>query len=550
MPIKPDPAPGAPRPPRRFRRWLLYAAAGLLLITGLLGTLAAYLVNRDLPDVRSLEDYQPPTITQILADRGEVVQQFAEQKRIVVPLEKIDPKLREAVIAVEDANFLKHVGVDPWAIARAVLRDVREGRWAEGGSTLTQQLTKILFLRPEKTLRRKVQEAFLAVQIEKTYTKEEILEFYLNQIYTGHGRYGVEAASQFYFEKPASELKLEEAAMLAGLIQRPEEYSPLRSPQRASQRRNKVLSRMQEEGFITAEEAERAKAAPVEVSKHGGVEETVAPYFAEEIRKALVPSYGEEALLREGRVIKTGLDLDLQRAANRALSKGLRDLDKRRGFRRPDVNILLNKLGTLGSYQHPGWARPVQPGDLVTGLVMKVSQRSATIRIGSRTGKIGPEDVSWTERDDLTRLLRPGDLTLFEVRSAGEGDLSLALDQEPDVEGAVLALDPRTGDIKAMVGGFDFGRSQFNRTFQAQRQCGSAFKPFIYALPIADGHTPSDLLLDAPTVYMDPTGGEPYQPENYERVYHGVVTLRRALEESINVPTVTLLNQIGYERTV
>jgi len=427
---------------------------------------------------------------------------------------------------------------------------VREGRWAEGGSTLTQQLTKILFLRPEKTLRRKIQEAMLAVQIEKTYTKEEILAFYLNQINFGHGRYGVEAAAQFYFGKSASDLSVEQGALLAGLIQRPAAYSPVRYPERAAQRRNKVLERMAEEGYISPEDAKKAQAMPVEVVQ-APPDNSIAPYFAEEIRKLLAPTYGDESILRDGMAIHTGLDVDLQRAANVALSKGLRDLDKRRGFRRPAHNIVLERAGTLDNYQHPRWDHFPVPGEVVYGLVMRVAARQASIRIGKTQSTLSASDAEWTGRTDLTRLLRPGDLTLFEVRAVhDDGTLELTLDQEPEVEGAVLALDPRTGDIKAMVGGFDFQRSQFNRAAQAQRQCGSAFKPFIYTLAIEEGRSPSELLFDQPTVFMDPQTGEGYQPENYERTYEGVVTMRRALEHSINIPTVALLNEVGYQRTV
>jgi len=516
----------------------------------LLGALAGYLINRDLPDVRTLEDYQPPTITQILAADGRVVHQFAEQKRLVVPLSQIDPLLQNAVIAVEDANFKKHVGVDPTALFRAAMRDIVARRWAQGGSTLTQQLTKILFLRPDKHMRRKIQEAMLAVEIEKTYTKDEILEFYLNQIYMGHGRYGMEAAAQFYFGVPAVSLKLEQAALLAGIIQRPEDYSPFRSPAHATARRNHVLDRMAIEGYITAEQAATAKRAPI-VTAPAHDSETLAPYFAEEIRKLLAPKYGDEALLREGLMIRTGLDVDLQQTANRALSRGLRDLDKRRGFRRPERNVVLEKLGTLDSYRHPDWDEGTPGlGDLVHGLVTRVTSKAATVRVGKYTATLRPEDAAWTGRDDLTRILRPGDLELFEVKEVDGQTLMLALDQEPEVEGAVLALDPRTGDIRAMVGGYDFTRSQFNRSSQALRQCGSAFKPFIYAVAIEEGRTPSDLLFDEPTVFLDPTTGAAYQPENYERRYEGVVTIRKALEESLNVPTIRLLNQIGYARTV
>jgi penicillin-binding protein 1A len=348
-----------------------------------------------------------------------------------VPLDRISPRLQQAVIAVEDANFLKHPGVDPLAITRALIRDIREGRWAEGGSTLTQQLTKILFLRPEKTIRRKIQEAMLAVQIEKTYTKEEILAFYLNQINFGHGRYGVEAAAQFYFGVPAADVSLEQAALLAGLVQRPTAYSPVRYPDRAAQRRNKVLERMAEEKYITAEEADEARAMPVEVVR-APPDNSIAPYFAEEIRKMLVPRYGDESLLRDGMVIRTGLDIDLQRAANAALSRGLRDLDKRRGFRRPAHNIVLEKGGTLDGYQHPRWDHPPMAGELIPGLVMRVTPRQASVRVGKIQSTLHAADAEWTGRTDLTRLLRPGDLTLFEVRAVhDDGTLALTLDQEP-----------------------------------------------------------------------------------------------------------------------
>ncbi len=547
-PVSPPP-PDPPLPPRRRRRWLrllvLTAAAAALV----LGGAAGYVVNMDLPDVRALEDYQPPTISQILAHDGRVIHQFAEQRRLVVPVSRISDTLQKAVIAAEDSNFLEHVGVDPVALARAALRDLAARRWAQGGSTLTQQLAKILFTRSEKTLRRKIQEAILAVQIEKTYTKEEILEFYLNQIYMGHGRYGMEAAAQYYFGAPASGVNVEQAALLAGIIQRPEAYSPFKDPNRALRRRDYVLDRMLEERFLTPEVAALAGQAPL-VLAPGERGESEAPFFAEEIRKILAPRYGDDVLLREGLSVTTGLDLDLQRAAEAALSKGLRSLDKRRGFRRPGRNVLSDGKTTLDGYQHPGWDRPVRRGDLVTGLVTKVTAREAAVRLGRASGRLRAEDAAWTDRDDLTRLLRPGDLTLFEVVETSGGALRLALDQEPEVEGAVLALDPRTGDVRAMVGGFDFARSQFNRAVQAMRQCGSAFKPFIYAAAVEDGHTPSDLLYDAPTVFRDPTSGTFYQPENYERRYEGVVTLRKALEESINIPTVTLLNEVGYERTV
>ena len=539
-----------PRLPRlpRVPRWVLVSFPLLGLAAAGAGAFVGYFLNADLPDVRSLEDYQPPTITQILDQQGRTVHQFAEQKRIVVPLHRLSQHLQKAVIAVEDSNFYGHVGVDPWAVARAVLRDIKEARFAEGGSTLTQQLAKILFLRPEKTIRRKLQEAILAMHIEKTYTKQEILAFYLNQIYMGHGRYGMEAASRFYFGISAADLSIDQAALLAGLIQRPEGYSPVRQPDQALRRRNKVLARMLAEELITPEAAAAATEAPVVVARQTA-DESPAPYFAEEIRKVLSARYGDDALLREGMTVRTSFDLELQQAASRALARGLRSLDKRQGFRRPERNILSDKTATLENYKHPGWEHPPAPGDFVTGLVMKVARDAATIRVGALTARIGPADAKWTGSKDLTALLKPGDLTSFEVKSAGE-TLTLALDQEPAVEGAVLAMSPQGGDILAMVGGFDFNRSQFNRATQAMRQSGSAFKPFIMAAAIDGGFRPSDILMDEPTIFVDQRTGVPYQPENYSRRYAGVVTLRRALEDSINIPTVTVLNALGYGRTV
>jgi len=533
----------------RAPRWVLFAFPLLGLIAAGGGGLVGYFLNADLPDVRALEDYEPPTITQILDQQGRTVHQFAEQKRIVVPLHRISQHLQKAVIAVEDSNFYGHFGVDPRAVGRALVRDIKEARWAEGGSTLTQQLAKILFLRPEKTPRRKLQEALLAVHIEKTYTKQEILAFYLNQIYMGHGRYGVEAASRFYFGTSAADLSVEQAALLAGLIQRPEGFSPVRQPDRSLRRRNKVITRMLAEGFVTPETAQAAADAPIVIAARQTAEESPAPYFAEEIRKDLSARYGDEALLREGLTVRTSFDLELQQAATRALARGLRALDKRQGFRRPERNILADKTTTLETYKHPGWERTLATGDVVTGLVMIVGRDAATVRVGAQTAKLTAADAAWTGSKDLRVLLRPGDLTLFEVRSPSN-PLALSLDQEPEVEGAVLAMNPQTGDILAMSGGYDFNRSQFNRATQAMRQSGSAFKPFIMAAAIDGGFRPSDILMDEPTIFVDQRTGASYQPENYSRRYNGVVTLRRALEDSINIPTVTVLNALGYGRTV
>ncbi len=489
-------------------------------------------------------------MTTLYSADGQILYQFGAEKRIVVGLDQVPKSFLDALISTEDSHFYEHMGIDLRGIARAIITDVIRLKKAQGGSTITQQLARSLFLRPEKTIRRKLQEMVLALQIEKSFTKSEILGFYCNQVYMGHGRYGIEAAAEFYFGKPAKELRLEESALLAGLVQRPEAYSPVRSPERAQSRRNHVLDRMVREGKLAREEADAAIARPVVVAKLAE-EDNVAPFFVEEVRRYLDAKYGDEALYEEGLEVHTTLDPSMQKAANRAVFEGLRVLDKRQGFR-PITQNIAAQMGDLASFTHPSWIKPPAVGKLRYGVVTEVTKKGATARLGDYTARFGAEAIDWTRKSSLTQVLKVGDVAPFLVQSIDEAkkELRLKLDQEPLVEGALLAIDPANGEIKALIGGYDFNRSEFDRAIQSYRQAGSAFKPFVYAAALDSGYTLADTVFDEPTVFVDPATKDEYQPNNYYRKYYGTTTLREAMEESRNIVAVKLLNQVGYKKTI
>src|SRR5437867_1249697 len=399
-------------------------------------------------------------------------------------------------------------------------------------------------------MRRKLQEMVLAVQIEKAFTKPEILGFYCNQVYMGHGRYGIEAASEYSFGKTASMMTLPEAALLAGLVQRPEAYSPFRSPEKARSRRDHVLNRMAEEGKISRDVADQGMATPVEVAKLPE-EDNIAPYFVEEVRRYLDSKYGEVALYEEGMEVHTTLDPAMQKAANHAVFEGLRVLDKRQGLRPIKQNVLKDG-GDLATFTSAAWSKAPSVGKLRTGVVTEVNRRTVTVKLGDFTAHFGPEGIDWTGKTIPNQVLKVGDVSPFLVLGIDEGkrELRVKLDQEPLVEGALMAIDPASGEIKALVGGYDFNRSEFDRSMQSYRQAGSAFKPFVYTTALDSGHTLADTVFDRPTVFVDKKTGDEYQPDNYYRKYYGVTTLRQAMEESRNIVAVKLLNQIGYSRTI
>ncbi len=547
MAMHPRPYPSVRRRRTFWRRVVIVCiwCALLVLVIGL-GASAGVFVGflRDLPPLDGLEEYQPSVATTLYTDRDEPFASFYEQRRSLVPLSKIPPQLKQALLAVEDAHFYEHHGLSVRGIVRAIAMNLQSRRRAQGGSTITQQLARQLFLTPEKSFVRKIKEALLAVEIEKHYSKDKILEMYLNQVYFGHGAYGVEAAAQTYYQKPVDQLSLAEAAMIAGLPSAPNRFSPILEPARARRRRDHVLTRMVDEKFITRAQADAAsKAGFDEVLQSRS--RTIAPYFVEHVRQQLEEKYGAYALYNSGLRVYTTLNLKMQRAAEDALAGGLRDLDKGFGYR-PQQAASASQV-RLGRYS------PL-PGDILAGTILKVHPSGLEVQLGRYHGEIPAAALKWTKLPNLVEAFREGDSILVKVLAVNERQktVELALEQEPELEGALVALNPRSGAMQAMIGGYDFARSKFNRVTQAKRQPGSAFKPFIYATAFDKGLTPSTVMEDSPITFHFRAGGQTveWSPDNFDRKFRGLITLRNALEHSINVVTVKLLQRIGIDPVV
>ncbi len=531
----------------RRRLWPLLFVGLVTVPAVVTGVTLGYGLKFDLPDVKKLENYAPPLSTRVLARDGTPLASFGEQRRTLVPYKDIPRVFEQALIAVEDSNFYHHSGIDFRGILRAAWHDLTNLTLEQGASTLTQQLARNLFpdvLKPEKTAHRKFQEMLLAFEIERRYTKQEILRLYCNQVYMGHGRYGIEAASRFYFGKPAKEMTLPEAALLAGLVQRPEGLSPFRHPERAQKRRNHVLDRMAEERFIRPATARDAQREPLRLST---LRESAdfAPYFVEEVRRLMQAKFGDENLYQSGLEVRTTLDPRLQGLANAAMDLGLRELDKRQGWR--GVKVRVPPGQSPETWDPPSWRDGVKPGDVTDAVVVSVSEAHARVRAGPYRGTLGPDEIAWTGRTYASSLLKPGDVVRVRIEPGERGGApAFLLEQDPRVEAALVALDPASGAVRALLGGFDFRRSEFDRAIQARRQCGSAFKPFVYAAALDQGMTPAETVLDEPTVFIDPETFVPYEPENYGDKYYGTLTLRHALEKSVNIATVKLLSRVGF----
>ena len=532
---------------RRAAVTALFAAA--ILGGALLGVFFAF--ESDLPQVTSLEDYQPNIITQVFSADGSVLGEFAIEKRVVVAFPDIPPVLRNAIVSVEDADFWKHIGINVWRVPGAALANFRSGRYSQGFSTLTMQLSRLLFLTPEKTPERKIKEVILAFQIEKNFTKEEIFTLYCNQVYFGNGNYGVEAESQFLFGRSIKDLSLAEAALLAGLPQNPTRLSPVDFAERALQRRNHVLDRMTEEKYVTPEEAGAAKQLPLGLHVRREPP-SIAPHFLEEVRKYLEKEYGSQRIYQGGLRVYTTLDPVMQRAAVQALRKGLRSMDRRaRGFVKPEATILKD-----GAFPDPihldEWDWPFAEGDVVRGVVLASDRTLALVQIGEYRAKVGPAEMAWTRRTNVAEVLPRGTIAPFLVQSlseqGGRKDARVLLEQEPKVEGALLALEVKTGAVKAMVGGYDFERSKFNRATQAMRQVGSAFKPIVYSAAVEKlGWTPATIVVDSPISFPNPWNKTIWAPQNYDYRYLGPIPVRKAVEQSRNIPAVKTLQAVGIE---
>jgi penicillin-binding protein 1A len=526
----------------------LFAVAAVLgILSGVLFAFAG-----DLPEISALDNYNPSTITRVYASNGDVIGEFAVQRRLVIGYDDISPRLREAIISAEDADFNSHFGLSISRILITLMRDVFQRRLGNpaGASTLTQQLARNLFpIGFEKSIDRKVKEALLAIQIEKRYTKREILTLYCNQIHFGHGTNGVEAAARLYFNTRAKDVSLAEAALIAGIIQSPARQSPYVDMAAATRRRNYVLQRMAEEGYISQADAEAAKASPIVLKGQPQPEKSIAPFYLEEVRKHLERQYGAKALYESGLAVTTTLDPVLQQFANRAIEKGLRTYDKRHGWRRPTRNILDEKH-TVDAYRDERWSRPFRVGDVVPAVVAALGKPApaggARLLIGPYHADLAREGFAWTRRTSATDLVSVGDLVDVEIKALNDetNTATVSLEQTPLAEAAMLVLDNHTGQVKAMIGGWDFQRSKFNRAVQAYRQLGSTFKPFVYTAAIDRGFTPASIIVDSPVVY--PAGnGQIYSPQNYDHTFLGPITLRYALEESRNIPAIKMMAEIG-----
>ncbi len=550
---------------RQFARIIVvvFLFAASTIAGAMLGLLAAY--QSDIPLIEELEAYEG-TATTIVYDRdGVEIGQFAVERRIEIEYEDLPQHLRDAFVAAEDQRFWQHFGFDPIGIGRALWDNYRTGRIVSGASTITQQVARDLFLNREETLERKIKEAITAFRIERAYRKEEILTFYANQVFLGYNNQGIEAAAQFYLGKTASDLSVGEAAMLVGVAPNPSRFNPFRSLEAAQRRRDVVLERMVAEEFLSSEEAAAARDEPIRPRSRG--RDRFAPHFMEMVRGYLREHYGDSRTYRGGLRVTTTLDSRMQREASESVEMALRAHDRRRGFRGFARNVLDEGVEPA-EYEDDSWSAPLALGSVVRGVVTAAGPEPE-IRIADYRARVEHASLAWTFRT-AERLFRVGDVGEFRIlandaepgeeetpEASEEGRLNLEepllvrLEQEPLAEGAFLALDIETGAIQALVGGFDFERSEFNRAIQARRQPGSSFKPFAYGAALATGRlAPTSLLLDEPFTWIDPVSDEPYEPQNYDDEHLGWITMRNAFEGSRNVPAVRMVHDIGPENVV
>jgi penicillin-binding protein 1A len=531
-------------------RMVRRAIFGLAIVAAaMFGALAGllFVYSTDLPQVTDLERYRPSAITDLYDQKGVVIGTFALQRRVIAKYEDYPKVLRDAVISIEDKDFERHWGIDLWRVMGAAYRDLSSGSRAQGASTLTMQLSRNLFLTPDRKFGRKVQEIMMAIQIERRFTKEQIFTLYANQIFLGHGVYGFEAGSEFYFSKPAKDLTIEEAALLAGLPKGPSAYSPINNPEKALRRRNLVINNMMEDGRITAQQAQEAKSRPLNLRLQTDPN-NLAPYFIEETRRYLEKKFGTDQVHEGGLRVYTSLDIDLQKTATQALLDGLATYERRHGWKGNVRNVFAAGDDFL-LYEHPDWNHAPEPGTYFHALVIGVTETGAEIKIGKYSGQIRPADMVWTKYRSPNEILATGDIVYVRVTAVeAEHKLQLALEQDSGAQGALVAIDNNTGEIRAMVGGRDFDESKFNRATQAFRQTGSSFKPYVYAAAVEQGALPDDTIVDAPISFPSIAGT--WSPHNYDGKYEGTISLRRALADSRNIPAVKLAQRVGIKTVI
>lgn len=539
-----DPAPGEPKIARRAAFLMLLIGAAVL---GVMASLVAvYTIS--IPQMAELERYRPDTTTELYDIHGKIFGSFALERRIVVPYSEFPPVLRQAIFSIEDKNFETNGGINLVRVIGAAYADLHSDKRAQGASTITMQLTRNLFLSTEKTYGRKLQEIFLALQIERHFTKQQIFTLYANQIYLGRGTYGFEAGSEYYFSKHARDLTLPEAALLAALPKGPEEFSPVRHPDRALKRRNLVLQEMLQDHKITQQQAETAMASPLGLHLERPAN-TEAPYFVEEVRRQLEREYGVDEVHGAGLRVYTTLDLDLQRAAEKAVLDNVATYERRRGWKSGLENVL-REGSDLASYKHPDWTQPIVEGAYFHALVTEVSPTKMTVRIGNQNATMTYPDWAWTTETRATELAKEGDIVYVKVTSAGPSDpLHVILEQDSGAQASLMAIDNANGEVLAMVGGRDFALSQFNRATQAERQVGSSFKIYDYTAAMEAGMKPYDTVLDTPTTFFTASG--PYTPHDYERgSWSGSMTLIDAFAQSRNIPALRIADKIGIRKII
>jgi penicillin-binding protein 1A len=560
-----------------FKTFILWSfLLGIILMgcAAAAGLVVYYSISRDLPKITSLADYHPSIITSVYADDNRKIAEFFEERRIVIPLTEMPHTLIDAFVAAEDSRFYKHRGIDFISIIRAFFKNIEAGTIVQGGSTITQQVTKSFLLTPERSYKRKFKEAILAYRIDKAFSKEDILYLYLNQIYLGHGAYGVQAASENYFGKSAKDLNLAECAMLAGLPQAPSKYSPFQHPERAKQRQIYVLNRMVEEGYINNIQATEAINTQLDIKPRRNLYIEEVPFYTEHVRRHLEKKYGKDALYTQGLQVYTAVNIDMQKIAREEIQKGLLELDKREGYRGPLEHI---KPEAIESFSQKLQAEldqnPLQQGSVVKSVVIAIDDRkkAVTVRMGKALGTIALEDMVWARKPDPeiayyeTKLKRPsqalavGDVILVRLngKEKGKDIWTVALEQMPISQAALMCIEGGTGLVKAMIGGRDFRQTQFNRAIQSRRQPGSAFKPIIYAAALDKQfddptkiYTPATIIMDSAIVYKDEERDFTWKPRNYKETFYGPTLLRNALAKSRNLVTIKILQDIGVDYAI
>ncbi|MBI9077662.1 MAG: PBP1A family penicillin-binding protein [Desulfatibacillum sp.] len=557
------------------KRGLLFRLIRFLFFCSLLGGVLAlcagaalyFHFSQNLPQITSLADYQPPIVSTVYSDDGRKIGEFFKERRIVIPLDQMPPMLLKAFVSAEDSRFYKHAGTDILGIIRAMFKNIEAGAIVQGGSTITQQVTRSFLLTREKSYERKIKEAILARRIDKAFSKEEVLYLYLNQIYLGHGAYGVEAASQNYFGIPASQISLAQCAVLAGLPQAPSRYSPFHHWEKAKARAIYVLNRMHDEQYITNVEVANAVSEldKLDIKPRRNLYIEQIPHYTEYIRRYVENKYGEDLLYTGGLTITTAANIEMQKMARSAIERGLRDLDKREGYRGPITRIQPEQIEEFSGGLPQD---PLQPGTIATGVVVSVADddKVAMVRMGTSMGSLSIGDMKWARQPNpdiapfnwggtiqkISQALAVGDVieVLVKEKTQDSDLFALALEQEPLVESALLCIETETGHVKAMVGGRDFATSKFNRAYQSRRQPGSAFKPIIYSAAIDKGYTPATILHDTAVVFGNSDNDFTWKPQNYKEKFHGKTLLRDALAKSRNVPTVKIMQDISVSYVI